>query len=334
VEAQKQAASKPARQRVKTIKYFLFSYNSAVILVALLIFATFFVSKFSRNFSTIVFESSLYGFIAIGLAIVMITGNIDLSVGFQAATSAVVLILVTNASGSLIAGVIAALAAGAVMGVINAAAVTVVGISPLIATIATNYIYKGIVYFYTKDGSIYPEGDMRTILKNSIAKLWFFDAKYLSLTVLIAVVALIILAFFMRKTNFGISLYIAGDNAEAGKLAGINIRRVSFAAYVLCGILCAVSGIFLGSNQGAAIYTLGEGRDIFAISACVIGGIKMAGGKGTMLNVLIGVLIMRAISTGMNLLLMPSAWVDFISGTLLIIVLIIDRFTTVKSKNE
>ena len=310
------------------VKRTLLNYNSAVILVVLLIIGSFFISRFTRNFSTIVFESSLYGCIAIGLALVMITGNIDLSVGFQAATSAVLVVLVINATGSVLVGVIAALAAGLIMGAINGFVVTKLGISPLIATIATNYIYKGIVYYFTKDGSIYPADDLRNALRNNIARLQFGGSRFLALTVIIFVVILIVLAFVMRKTAFGNHLYIAGDNAEAGKLAGINTDRTAFFAYVLCGFLCGLAGVFLASNQGAAIYTLGEGRDVFAISACVIGGIKMAGGKGTMLNVLIGVLIMRMISTAMNLLLIPAAWVDFVSGLLLIVVLIIDRVTS------
>ena len=310
------------------LKRTLLSYNSAVILVVLLIIGSFFISRFTRNFSTIVFESSLYGCIAVGLALVMVTGNIDLSVGFQAATSAVLVVLVINATGSVLAGVLAALAAGLVMGAINGFTVTKLGISPLIATIATNYIYKGIVYYFTKDGSIYPADDLRNALRNNIARLQLGGSKYLALTVILFAAILILLAFVMRKTAFGNHLYIAGDNAEAGKLAGINTSRTAFFAYVLCGFLCGLAGVFLASNQGAAIYTLGEGRDVFAISACVIGGIKMTGGKGTMLNVLIGVLIMRMISTAMNLLLIPAAWVDFVSGLLLIVVLIIDRLTS------
>lgn len=324
-------------KKVKTlnagkIKHLLLNYNSVAIFLMLLIVASFFVNRFTRNYSTILVESSVYGCIAIGLALVMITGNIDLSVGFQAATSAVLVVLVTQATGSVLLGVVVALLAGVVMGIINGFVVTKLGISALIATIATNYIYKGFVYYFTKNGSIYPEGELRTTLK-ILAGTKIADVKFLTFTVIIAAVILIVLTFVLHKTKFGNNLYIAGDNAEAGKLAGINIQRTSFFAYVLCSVLCALAGVFLASNQGAAIYTLGEGRDVFAVSACVIGGIKMAGGKGNMLNVLVGILIMRMISTGMNLLLMPTAWVDFVSGTLLIVVLIIDKITSNKKED-
>lgn len=320
-----------SRRRL-SLKSILTNYNSIVIFIFLLVAASFFVNRFPRNYPNIIYEASIYGCIAIALALVMITGNIDLSVGYQAAVGAVVVVLVINATGSVIAAIIAAVVAGIIMGAINGMTVTVLGISPLIATISTNYIYKGVVYYFTKNGSIYPEGELKNALKNSLTNLQLFDMKFLAITVIIVAVIIVVLSFVLHRTNFGNNLYITGDNPEAGTLAGIKPKRMSFFAYVICGALCGLAGAFLASNSGAATYTLGEGRDVFAISACVIGGVKMAGGKGTMLNVLIGILIMRMISTAMNLMLLPSSWVSFISGVLLLLVLIIDKVTAVKKE--
>lgn len=309
------------------------NYNAVLILLLLVILASFLVQGMTSNFDTVLVEASQYGLIAVGLSLVMITGNIDLSVGFQNVTASVVTVLIINATGSIPLAIAAALVVGALMGAINGFTVVKLGISPLIATIATNYIYKGFVYFYTKDGSIYPDGDLRSMLQNCLAKNYLLDVKALCVTVILLLAVLVVLLFVMRKTRFGVSLYISGDNAEAGQLAGININRVNWLAYVLCGICCAMAGVIMCSKAGAAIYSQGEGRDVFAISACVIGGIKMAGGKGTMVNVLLGILIMRVISTAMNQMLIPAAWVDFVSGALLIIILIIDRFTAVKKED-
>ena len=305
-------------------------YNSICILLLLVILTSFFVSGMTKNFDTVLVEASQYGLIAMGLALVMITGNIDLSVGFQAACAAIVSVLTINATGSLPLAILAVVVTGLITGTINAFTVVKLGISPLIATIATNYIFKGFVYYFTKNGAIYPEGDLRSAFQSAIAKNYLFDSKFFCVTVIVLLLLLIIAAFVMKKTRFGVSLYISGDNAEAGKLAGIRIEWVNFAAYVLCGVCCALAGLFMASKAGAAIYTQAEGRDVFAISACVIGGVKMAGGKGTMLNVLIGILIMRVISTMMNQMLIPTAWVDFVSGALLIVILIIDKITAAK----
>lgn len=317
--------------RVKqNLKRLLFSYNSIVILLVLFFFATFFVNRFTRNYETVIFEVSLYGFLAIGLGLVMITGNIDLSVGFQAASSAVIVVLVINATGSVPVGLLAGVATGAATGAINGAIVAGIGISPLIATISMNFVYKGFVYYFTREGSIYPEGPLRDELRSALAGMRFFDMRALSLTVVILFAALLIFAFVLKKTNLGNNFYVCGDNPEAAKLAGINVRKTTFISYLLCGICCGLAGACLVSNQAAAAYMVGEGREIFAISACVIGGIRMAGGKGTMLNVIIGCIIMRIISTSMNLMLVPAAWTDFVSGALLVAVLVIDKVTTVK----
>lgn len=306
-------------------------YNAVAILLLLAVAATFFANGFSKNIDRIIVEASLYGMIAVGLGLVMVTGNIDLSVGFQAACAAVMAVLVYNATGgNLLLAAIVAIISGAVTGFINGFTVVKLGISPLIATIATNYIYKGFVYFFTKDGAIYPEGELRRQFQQALSKKELFDLDALAVPVLIVFVILVVLYFVMRKTRFGVSLYIAGDNAEAGQFAGINIQNSVWITYVLCGICCALAGLFLASNAGSAIYSQGEGRDVFAISACIIGGVKMAGGKGTVVNLLLGILIMRVISTAMDMMLIPAAWVDFVSGALLIVILIIDRFTAAK----
>lgn len=306
-------------------------YNAVAILLLLAIIATFFVDGFSKNIDRVIVEASLYGMIAVGLGLVMVTGNIDLSVGFQAACAAVMAVLVYNVTGgNLILSAIIAIISGIITGFINGFTVVKLGISPLIATIATNYIYKGFVYFFTKDGAIYPEGELRRQFQDALSKKELFNVDALAVPVLIVLAVLIVLYFIMRKTRFGVSLYIAGDNAEAGQFAGIDIKKTVWITYILCGVCCALAGLFLASNAGSAIYSQGEGRDVFAISACIIGGIKMAGGKGTMVNLLLGILIMRVISTAMDMMLIPAAWVDFVSGALLIVILIIDRFTAVK----
>ena len=308
-------------------------YNAVIILLLLAIVATFFVDGFSKNLNRVIVEASLYGMIAIGLGLVMITGNIDLSVGFQAACAAVLSVLVYNATGgNLLLSALVAVASGLITGLINGFTVVKLGISPLIATIATNYIFKGFVYFFTKDGAIYPEGTLRSQFQMALSKNTLFDVKVLAVPVLIVLAILILLYFIMYKTRFGVSLYIAGDNAEAGQFAGINIRRSTMIAYILCGVCCALAGLFLASNAGSAIYSQGDGREVFAISACIIGGIKMAGGKGTVVNLLLGILIMRVISTAMDMMLIPAAWVDFVSGALLILILILDRFTAAKKE--
>ena len=312
---------------------FLKNDNAIIILVLMAILSSFFVDGMTRQFDTVILEASIYGILAVGLGVVLVTGNIDLSIGFQAATCSIVTVSVFNmTNGNFLFACVATLVAGAAMGLFNAFTVVKLGITPLIATIAANYIYQGIVYYFTRSGAFYPDGDLRKTLQNVLYNNQLFDMRALSVTVLIFVAALIVLYIFMKRTRTGISLYITGDNSVAGALAGISVDHAKVLAYLICGLCCAIGGLFMASRSGAAIYSQGEGKNVLAISACVIGGVKMAGGKGTMVNVLIGILIMRFISTAMNQMLIPTAWVDFVSGALLVIILIIDKFTAIKKE--
>lgn len=323
----KEISAVPAKVRLKRL---ITDYNSVAIVLLLLIVASFVVDGFSgKSINTILVQAGIYGFIAIGLALVMITGNIDLSVGYQLSAAGIVCIMVLNATGSMLVAAIAALLCGALTGALNGGIVTKIGVNPLITTIATNYIYKGFTYYFTMNGSYTPDKAYKSSLK-AIAKAQLFDQKWLSLTIVLFVVVLALMFFIMRKTKFGNALYISGDNAEAGDFAGINIRRTNFLSFVLCGVFCAAAGILFVSSDSGITYTLGEGKDVFAISACVIGGIKMIGGKGTMVNVLSGVLIMRIISKCLDMMLLPQQWSNFVSGALLIVILIVDQFSSRK----
>lgn len=316
--------------------------NSVIILMLLLIVCLTAVDGFTKGFYNVIVDMSLYGMIAVGLAFVLITGNIDLSIGFQAGGAAVVCVtvfsLVLDAAGNaalaVIVSFLAAVLCGAVTGGINGFVVTRIGINPLIATIATNYIYKGFVFYTTNASTLTPTANDTEKAFRFLGSEKLFGFKWLVPALICFILLVAFAAFVMRKTRFGSDLYVTGDNPEAGRYAGINVSRTAFAAYVICGVCCAIAGVFMASKNGGAFYALGDGRDVFAISACVIGGVKMIGGKGTMFNVVLGILIMRTISTLMNVLILPTALVNLISGSLLICVLIIDRVTTAKQTKD
>ena len=312
----------------RRFKRLIADYNSVAIVLVLLIIASFVVDGFNgKSINTILIQASLYGFVALGLALVMITGNIDLSVGYQVCTAAIVCVLVLNATGSMIVAALAALVVGMLTGSINGLVVTKIGVNPLIATIATNYIYKGFSYYFTENGALSPLKENKDALKG-LAKAQLFDTKWLTVTIIIFIAVLALMYFLLHKTRFGNALYITGDNPEAGAFAGINIKNTTFMAFLLCGLFCACAGVLFASDSSGVTYTLGEGKDVFAISACVIGGIKMVGGKGTMINVLSGVLIMRIISKALDMLLLPQQWSNFVSGTLLIVILLVDALSS------
>ena len=300
-----------------------------ILLVILIVFAFVAPALFGKaNISQIILESSIYGMLAVGLSLVMMAGSIDLSIGYLMALSAVVSTSVYNATGNIPLAFLLGLICGALLGLINGTLITKIGINPLIATIAMSYIYSGIVNYCTNGGSM----RAAELTLNAFYKAKLFGLSFLNTTVIIFVILLILIGLVLRRTNIGNNLYITGGNAEAGTLAGINTNRMLLLAYIACGVCCAIAGLFLSARFSGASYTLGSGKEVFAISACVIGGIKMSGGKGTMTNVLIGILIMRVITTALNVLCVPSAWTDFVSGMLLLVIIVADRIS--KRKEE
>ena len=322
------------KQAVRLLK----DNNSVLILVVLLAVGFFLIDGFANGFYNVIIYSAEYGVICLGLALVMITGNIDLSVGFQAGLASVTTIMAFNtvsaATGNgslaLAVGVIAALVTGAITGFINGFVVTRIGVNPLIATIATNYIFKGLVFVFAQNSFQATDSDtMKLIARTNLA-----GQRWLTPMVIIFVAVIAVATFLMYKTKYGNSLYVVGDNPEAGAFAGISVPKTVLFSFVLCGLLSALTGFMMASFDGYAIFTQGNALSTFPISCCVIGGIKMTGGKGTAVHVLLGVLIMRTISQMMNAMFWPADRVNLITGALLIVVLIIDRFTSAKSTSE
>ena len=308
--------------------------NSILILVLMLVVAFIAVDSYASGFYNVVRYTAMYGPVCLGLALVMITGNIDLSAGFQAGLAGVTSVICFNAvyraSGnavlSLVMAIIGCLLTGIITGFINGFFVAKIGVSSLIATIASNFAYQGIVFYFAQSSFAPDDADIIKLFANTklLGQKWFTPAAILFVVIVAAVF------FWMRKTKFGNNLYVVGDNPEAAAYAGISVQKTVWITYVLCGFLSAICGFIMVSSAGYAIYTQGNSLATLTISCCVIGGIKMAGGKGTAIHVLIGVLIMRVISQMMTAMFLPQSWVNLITGVLLIAVLVIDRFTSNK----
>ena len=322
------------QSRKARLTRFIKDNNSILILVLLLFVCFTFVDGYKNGFYNVIIYSSIYGAVCIGLGIIMITGNIDLSIGFMAGVCGISTVIVFNtvyaATGNgvlaLILGVLAAFVCGAILGLLNGFVVAKIGVSPLIATIATNYIFKGLSFYFAKS-SFAP--DNPDVVK-AFAKTQLFGQRWLTPAVILFIALIVIVALWMYKTRFGNALYIVGDNPEAAAFSGISVSKTVLLAYVIGGLFAAVCGFLMVSYDGYAIYTQGNALATFPISCCVIGGIKMSGGKGTAVHILLGVLIMRAIDTMMKVLFLSTDMVNLITGVLLIVVLVIDRFTSTK----
>jgi ribose/xylose/arabinose/galactoside ABC-type transport system permease subunit len=265
------------------------------------------------NLSNIIKQSSLLGFVALGMCFVLIGGGLDLSVGSVVALSSV---LIAGLSATLppIVGIHIALLAGTFIGVLNGYLITAFKFQPIIVTISTMAIVRGIAMAYS---------DSRPIFGTLPDELFLLaDGVIFGLPVpaFLFFLACAISVFFLRYTDLGRQIYQVGGNEEAARLAGINVAKVKIVTYAISGFLSAVAGLILVARMqsGEAVRT-GIGWELDAIAAAAIGGVSLMGGIGTAVGTLCGVLIIGMMVNAFNLLGLNPYWQRIVIGVVLAI---------------
>lgn len=266
----------------------------------------------------------LYSILAMGLTFVFLVGGIDLSIGWQVAFDGAVFATLVPAAGLWPAAAITLLT-GLAVGYCNGVIVTRLEITPLIGTLAMMSILKGLVYILNSENIGMSSERIAGMSFKS-----FYDLRLLGVLtppLLAAVVIAVLLGLFLKMTRTGVNLYVTGGNREAGVLAGVNAPRLTRLAYAmggLCSAVCAVLSVF---RLNAATYNMGDNIDILAICAVVVGGVKMQGGRGNMAMCFLGVSVMQIITNIMNKLNLHTSAQAAVTGIVVILVLLLDRFT-------
>lgn len=242
-------------------------------------------------------QMSFTGIAAIGTTLVMLTGGIDISVGSMLAMAGVLCAKLSADVGlPLWIAVVITLLIGALFGLINGAAVTRLHIPALIATLATQTILKGIAYLLTNAVPV----------KNLSATYKFLGQGYIFGVIpvpLIITVALYVLAWwYLDKTYLGRRVYLSGGNEEAARLSGINTKWTITGTYVFSGVFAAIAGVLMAARLGSGQPSVGSGFEMDVITATVLGGISVNGGKGKVVNVFVGACIMGVLANGMTML--------------------------------
>lgn len=250
-----------------------------------------------RNMLNIVDQGTVLGIIALGMTAVIITGGIDLSVGSVLALSTMTLGWLSHSGGMpMVVAIAVSIAVGTACGVINGLAVTFGKLPPFIATLAMMSIARGLANLITNGKQIigYPD--------------WFYNLSsdrhfgFLSVTALGLVVVYVIGWLGLQYRRSGRAVYAIGGGVEVARLAGIQVKRVIIGVYAISGLLCALGGIVLASRLDSSQPTAGDGYELDAIAAVVIGGASLSGGKGRLSGTIVGVFIMGVLKNGLNLL--------------------------------
>lgn len=303
-----------------TVLVSLVRYRVAVILGLTLLIASLTVSGFSSvtTLSLGLDRSATIGIIAIGMTVLLIARQIDLSVGSTFALAGITAIMLQPAIGiwpAALAGVLAGAAAGAFNGLLS----VVFKVNALVATLATMLIFRSVAHWLT-DSQPVPGTDIMLSLALSTIHLEIF-----TLRSAVFVGSILLLHFWLTRTVAGRNLFAVGSNADAAEASGIAPGRTVFLAFVFAGTLAGVAGVLqsLTTNTGSPVF--GGELIVTVIAAVVVGGTRIEGGRGSALGTLGGVLTIAALTTAMEFQSVPAYIQQVVIGLILILLVVLDR---------
>ena len=273
---------------------------------------------FSLQTLAMIFASSqILCLLALGATLVMLTRNIDVSVGSTVGLSAIAVGVALNNGYGLATAIAFALAIGALAGAFNGLLVVGLRIPAIVATLGTLGLYRGVMLLWT--GGKWIEG-----LPDSLKSL--SEPAFIGVSPLGWLVLALLLAggWLLSRTASGRDFYAVGDNLAAARQLGVAVNRTRMLAFTLHGMLAACAGIVFAAQIGFVPNQTGSGLEMKAIAACVLGGISLLGGTGTLLGAFLGAFFLTQIDTVLVLFRLPAWWNDFIAGLVLLGVLVLD----------
>ena len=289
-------------------------------LVILCLGRTVLTDKFATvtNFFNVVRQITINLYLACGMTFVILLGGIDLSVGSViAVTGCVSAGMITWVGLPVPVGILIGILCGTLVGALNGIIVSRTTIPAFIVTLATMNIGRGIARIYTHAQTIAVLDDPYTFWgMGSILGL------PIQLYLIIAVVVLT--SFILNRTGLGRHIYATGGNKIASEYSGINVKRVTFFVFVLSGFLASLAGVLTVGRTFTATMIMGDGAEMDAIAAVVLGGTSMSGGKGSISGTVIGVIVIGILKNGMNLLGIDSSWQYVVQGIVILIAVYID----------
>lgn len=277
------------------------------------------------NLKNILVYIAANGVMAVGMTIVMLLGGLDLSqMSLMALAGMVAGFLFDKGWGGGWVLIAAAVLTGIVGGLLNGILVSAMNIAPFVATLGTQLVFRALAYIITSGKYL--------AIKDPIIRFIGFDT-VLGLPTMFWIMAAvyIVIGLMLRYTRFGRNIYSVGGSRTAARLSGIYIRKTEIICYAISGLTCGIGAILYMAQGSIAMNNAGEGSEMDVISAVVLGGVSMAGGRGTVLNTLLGIVLLSVISNGMSLLSMDSYYKMLIKGVILLAAVFID---TLRERNK
>lgn len=296
-------------------------YATMFILVIFLIAMAFLSDRFFtfKNLTNVGRQISLNAILALGMTLVIISGGIDLSVGGVCALGCCVCAKILNSTGSSLLAIAVVLLIGLAVGAFNGFVVSKTGIAPFIVTLSTVSIIRGITLVMTNASPMpISNAAFKFIGQGTLLGIPF--------PIYITLILAIITAFVMNKTVFGRYVYAIGGNERSAVVAGIQVKKVKISVYMVSGFLAAFTAIIYTSRLSSGVPSLGNGFEMDAITAAVIGGASLAGGQGHIWGTIIGAVIIGILNNALNLLNINSYFQDIVKGVVVLLAVLFDFF--------
>jgi ribose transport system permease protein len=285
----------------------------------------------SRNILNLTSQMAINALLSSGLTYVIILGGIDISVGSVAALAGVISCMIglkfpgMNMAGSILILILSALAVGGVCGLFNGLMITRFNVVPMITTLATMTMLRGLTYIVTGGVAVFGLPSVFSFLgAGRIIKTETEPVGIIPVVTLFTILVVFIMHTLLSKTVFGRHVYASGSNSQVAHLSGINVKKVTLSCYVLCSIMAALGGVLVASKLQNGQPAACEGYEMFAIASTVLGGTSLTGGSGSVGRAMFGVAIIAVINNGMNLMHISSFWQKVVIGTIILLAVILD----------
>jgi ribose transport system permease protein len=264
------------------------------------------------NLMNILQQSSLIGVVACGMALAIIAGGFDLSVGAIGAAASIAAAAIMVTTNSILLGIVGGLAVGLLFGIFNGLVISVIGITPFVATLGSGTIISGLVFASTNARPV-------SGIPLAYTDWGLGEIAGVPTSAIVFVVVAIVVAVFLKVSRTGHYLFAVGSSPEASKLAGVPLSRTVLISYALCGLLAGLAGLMLLGQTGIGQPTAGTNWALLAIAAVVVGGTPLRGGTGGVHSAVIGTLLLGVLANALNLYGVSPYWQPAVTGVVILL---------------
>lgn len=313
------------REKVKSFEQLPILLVLILICVIVSIKAPVFLS--STNLINLLRQTAQVGICSLGMCMVALVAEIDLSVSAVQAAVGLVVVYIVNQTGNIWLAMVAGLSLGVIIGLINATIILKGGVVALIATLAMQTIIRGVVMIITNAASIPCKSETFKLIGVGYIGV-------IPVPVVIWAVCLVAVFLLLNHTVFGRNIYAIGGNKTAAALCGINVTKYKYIVFAISGFLTALAALILTGRMNSGQPSAGTGFEMSVISAVVLGGVSLNGGRGNVLGVLIGAFILSVLANGMVLMDINTFYQDVIRGVILVLAVFLDARRTESEKRK